>query len=126
MFHWNLEDGSGVELTPPEDWIRIWQLWQPYDIERIILSGVYILQGSTWFYMVPHGSTWFYHVLTCSNMFLPLFSLCKWQLDLEQDFLNCCIRSLKAEWNEKRLAITGNDDGCWAFNCFQIDSTFAP
>lgn len=45
VFHWNLEDGSGVELTPPED------------------------------------------------------------------FLNCCIRSLRAEWNEKRLAITGNDDG---------------
>eukprot|EP00435_Cladocopium_sp_Y103_P045125 s673_g12.t2 len=47
VFHWNLEDGSGVELTPPED----------------------------------------------------------------GDFLNCCIRSLRAEWNEKRLAITGNDDG---------------
>ena len=71
-----------------------------------------VLHGSTWFYMVLHGST--------------SFSFCKWQLDLEQDFLNCCIRSLRVEWNEKRLAITGNDDGCWAFNCFQMDSTFTP
>lgn len=29
MFHWNLEDGSGVELTPPEEDWGIWQLWQP-------------------------------------------------------------------------------------------------
>ena len=26
MFHWNLEDGSGVELTPPEE---DWGIWQP-------------------------------------------------------------------------------------------------
>lgn len=45
VFHWNLEDGSGVELTPPKD------------------------------------------------------------------FTNCCIRSVKVDWNDKRLAVTGNDDG---------------
>ena len=91
-----------------------------------------VLHGSTWFYMVLHGSAWFCMVLHGSTWFYMVlhgstsFSFCKWQLDLEQDFLNCCIRSLRVEWNEKRLAITGNDDGCWAFNCFQMDSTFTP
>ncbi len=28
-----------------------------------------------------------------------------------QDFTNCCIRSVKVDWYDKRLAITGNDDG---------------
>ncbi|CAK8994848.1 unnamed protein product [Durusdinium trenchii] len=45
IFHWNLEDGSGVELTPPEE------------------------------------------------------------------LLITCVRSLTADWNEKRLAVSGNDDG---------------
>lgn len=74
VFHWNLEQGTGVQLSPPE----------------------------------AFGSH-FDAVLS------------------PQELQSCCVRSFKADW-EKRMAISGNDDGPsawefalkWSRGCFVI------